>query len=37
MAKGFNITVKGLKETLDKLSDEADMIKKQVDYSTCFF
>jgi HK97 gp10 family phage protein len=33
MAKGFDITVKGLKETLNKLSEEADMIKKQVDFA----
>lgn len=30
MAKGFNIEVKGLKETLDKLGDEAEEIKFEV-------
>lgn len=33
MAKGFKIEVKGLKETIDKLGDESEEIKKRVDFA----
>lgn len=33
MARGFTIKVNGLKETLAKLKDEGDVIKKQVDFA----
>lgn len=33
MAKGFTIEFKGLKETIDKLGDAGDEIKKMVDFS----
>ena len=33
MAKNVTINIKGLKETLAKLKDEGDVIKKQVDFA----
>lgn len=33
MARGFTINIKGLKETIDKLGQEGEDIKKQIDFA----